>query len=276
MTIFFELVQTITKTHSEALTEGLENWTLHGVHYYEKIGGVCLAMQYSSKVAKGNSEVGVTVDIIPVKLVYPEWHLYDCLNDRAEMYLSHSLFDYVKQGDIYRLLNSGDEDYDMGIVENRIMKELPENKKLPFRIVKFFLQNTIDPSDVSPSMDIENIEKETSLKLYGCKPHISSYAVRLFFLHLLMHVHGTDAEEMLKDGTLIFCLLDMLHRFRKHYEEDFADDYLNHPLIYLNTYHYTIHIPDHMLDHIISQLETENVEDMVEGLSLLNYPRNLK
>ena len=60
------------------------------------------------------------------------------------------------------------------------------------------------------------------LSFYGYEPRIPSYRLRVCFLHLLLHMYGTPAEEELSDSLLIMCLIDMLQGY------DFVR--LDHPL----------------------------------------------
>ena len=155
--MFLQRVSQITKNQFGDISDGLGNWIIHGVHHHQRIGGVCLFMQYSSSETSDQSEVGVTVDLVPV-IVKKTFGRIKCFNRNAEDYLPYSLQEYIEQGDIYMLINS-DAECDTGIVENRIMKELPENQKRPFRIMKFFLQNTITSPGLPMCLDVIGVQE---------------------------------------------------------------------------------------------------------------------
>ena len=132
----------------------------------------------------------------------------ESLNNKTAAFLPHSLPEYAAKGDLYRLTTN--DECDTGLLENQIMKELPESKKRVFRVLKFLNQNILFGNITDGKCDNINLDKEMLLHLYGYKPLTSSYHLRVFFLHLLLHVHGTPAEQELSDGRFFMCLIDML------------------------------------------------------------------
>ena len=270
---FFEEIESITTTQAGELIEGLEHWIIHGIKEHRCTGGCCLAMRYSSTVS---NEVGVTVDIVPVIIVKSSKLIDLKFTGEAERYLSRNLDECIKQGDIYTRTRQRTE-VDTGIIENRILKELPGDKKRPFRVVKFFLQNTIDSRHVHPYFDSVG---KTRVTLYGCKPHTSSYGLRSIFLNLLIQVHGTPAELLLNDGVLGVCLLDMLTQIDEDYQRasQIGGSYPvpKHPLLEYQLIQYNMCFLDGILAQIRFILQMDNIADMVDGIKLLNYPPVMK
>ena len=151
--------------------------------------------------------------MIPVYLVT---ETKEKLNEKARAFLHslhslHSLHEYAQRGELYQLITKGK--CDTGLIENAVIEKLPDDKKQIFRVVKFLFQNKIS-IPTSSLNDFETMDEKRRLKLFGYQPAISSYLLRLFFLHLLIHVHGTEAKEHLKGGVLAACLLDMLKQCR--------------------------------------------------------------
>ena len=115
------------------------------------------------------------------------------------------------------------------------MKDLPESKKRVFRVLKFLNTNIYYDNIINGECSNKVLDKQTRLHLYGYKPRFPSYHLRVFFLYLLLYVHGTPAEEELSDGRLLLCLIDMLQCL------DRVDVY--HPLIQVQPlYIYTEHL----------------------------------
>ena len=202
-TLFKYMIRDMVKDDASELTKELDHWVLHGVKEHRFICGVCLVLE--CKLGNGSSDsLGVTVDIVPVYLVTKTDETF---NEPACAFLPHSLQEYAKSGRLYQLMDT--DECDTGLIENTIVKELPNDQKQTFRVVKFLLQNKVNLPRVSLN-DFETIDKELRMQLFGCKPIISSYHLRILFLHLLLHVQGTEAEQHLKGGVLAACLFDMI------------------------------------------------------------------
>ena len=233
----YDMVATITRERHRNLIEGLQYWTIHGIKYHSYIGGICLIMQCpSNENCQESEQVGFTVDLVPV---YVLTSTDDTLTDEASRFLPFSLQQYAERGDLYRLTT--EEECDTGLIENQIMNELPENKKRVFRVLKFLNQNL---HNREPNINIDKkkarynrfrirnitvLDAQACLRLYGYKPRIPSYHLRLVFLRLLLGIHGTTAEEELTDGRLLLCLMDLM----THIGE--LSVYSTHPLIKLGS-----------------------------------------
>ena len=138
-----------------------------------------------------------------------------------------------------------------------------------FRVLKFLNQNchsgeiNIDLDD-NPSgtiLTLRRLYKTTYPRLYGYKPRIPSYRLRLIFLHILQGVCGTKAEEELTDGRLLMCLMDML----KHVDDETS--FMIHPFIVGNALGFTSFYNSYeKLSEILTKMRS------VDGkFSLLNY-----
>ena len=212
ITTLFQLVQKVIKKLTNqitTLTKKLPHWVILGVKHHNRIGGFCLVMKcYANPNERISEEVGVLVDLVPAYIMEttPE-----SFNEKSKAFLPHSLEEYAQQGQLYGLVM--DPLNDTGLVENSVIKQLQENQKRSFRVVKFLISNLLVSSDARISK-IEGLGEATRLRLYGSQPLICSYELRRIFLNLLIHVHGTEAEEQLKGGLLVMCLLDMLQQCR--------------------------------------------------------------
>ena len=100
------------------------------------------------------------------------------------------------------------------------MAQLPENIKQAFRVVKVLTPKLYMRSYIQFGQ-IEYLDKETRLRLYGYSSWISSYEVRILFLHRLLHIHGTDTERQFNGALFVICLFDILTQYveeNQHYE----------------------------------------------------------
>ena len=205
----FKMVVAITGHERASLTEGLEHWVIHGVKHHTGIGGICLVMKCPSvEFDRDSKHVGVTVDLVPA---YVLKSTSKSLNNKAVAFLPHSLPTYAAKGDLYRLATN--DKCDTGLIENQIMKELSESKKQVFRVLKFLNQHLYSGRFINGKCDNIDLNETTRLNLYGQKPMIPSYFLRVYYLHMLLHVHGTPVEEKLSDGRFFMCLIDMLQGF---------------------------------------------------------------
>ena len=137
--------------------------------------------------------------------------------------LKHEPSFFVEVGDVYKLL--GKTECDTGIIENRIIKQLPDDQKRAFRVAKYLIQFLITTPDGLHRETNENIDGKTLLKLYGRKSCIKSYLVRQCFIHLLIITHDKDVYSQLSDGFLVMCLIDLVHSVVMNLNE------LPHPLL---------------------------------------------
>ena len=268
----FPLVQQIVASRSYILTEGLEHWAIYGVTPYYKTGGVCIVMQCRAKANDiASEEVGVTVDLVPVYIMETT---NDILNEKANAYLPLSLQEYAEKGELYRLIN--DSQCDTGLIENAIMKQLPDGTKRAYRVIKFLISHLYVSSDI-PWEYIKTLDSETRLRLYGHHPRIPSYRLRVLFLHLLLNVHSTKAEQILKGGLLVLCFIDMLNRINQFQEKSTVNvvnwcDY--HPLIANNKEFVNYYFPVKPIRTIKRLMLTENPDNLSMKFNLLNSKSN--
>ena len=242
-------------------------------------------MQYRSSANETTAkDVGVTADLVPVYTMETTTRAFSA---KVEAFLHHSLAEYAEKGELYSLFDWRSSDLtetgvfnkgrcDTGIIENNIMKHLPEDTKRTFRVAKYLISQYFDSATIAFD-GIKSLDKETRLRLYGIKPCIPSYTLRAVFLHLLLHVHGTDAEQRLKGGLYLLCLFDILKQCSEKSEEIpnilLVRPY--HPLLGESDVNHVIYLmltSEHMT--IIKRLiEKEHAADMVDQFSLLNSNR---
>ena len=274
-TTLFPLVNEIVAHHASALTEGLDgHWIIHGVHEYRRLGGVCLVMQCRSNANdRTEKHIGVAVDVVPVYINGTTTRKFTA---KAEAFLHNSLAEFADKGDIYSLLTESfvkRDGCDTGIIENTIMEKLPETTKRAFRVAKYLTSHVL-PTHWIPFAKIETLDKATRLRLYGRKPWITSYELRVIFLHLLLNVHGTEAEQRLKGGLLVLCIIDMLKKHHKRYKERSGNwvSAPDHPLLEDAPNEILIcnPCPLKLFKNIKGLIENENTADAIEQLCLLN------
>ena len=286
---FYNLVEPIIKYKKEALTEGLMQWVIHGVTEHRKTGGVYLVMHVSTTAVSNGSlfnriykrfqtlftgsndpipeEVGVTVDITPVcKIKTP----HETLNGMAETFLPHSLEQYAREGYLCTL-DIFDTICDTGLIENALMKQLPQDTKRAFRVSKFIISSLSGrPNDI-PFDTIQSLDGPARQRLYGLKSGISSYMLRILFFHLLVHVKGTQAKRSLRGDLLILCLLDMLKQCHDKRSNDNIIS-LRHPFIKERVQlFYDFVYPQQRMEDFMDWLDNENTEILeTEKINLLN------
>ena len=261
-------VKSIITDKPMALTRGLSQWVLYGVEHHRRTGGVCLVLQSGANANNPASvKVGVTVDLVPVYIMDTT---DDTLNEKAAMFLPKSLNEYAQHGDSYRLFHTAS--CDTGHIENDMINQLPNDTKRCYRVAKFLISYCLVSAGI-PFPDIETLNEETVLRLYGRKQFFSSYTLRVLFLHLLLHVHGTGAETMLKGDLLVLCLLDMVKQWIE--KGPVVLTRMNHPLIKNRqeiidlTYSTSCYLPQRF-DKIMQRLKNDNPDNVVEELNLLN------
>ena len=262
----FPLVHKIATKRSPELTAGLPNWVIHVTKRYNEIGGICLVMECRACANNPASErVGVTVDLVPAYIVETT---DESLNEKAASYLPYSLDTYAQKEELYRLLHN--DDCDTGFIENCIMTQLPEGIKQSYRVAKYLFSN-LNTSHIISYENIKTLNEETRLRLYGRKPYLSSYTIRVLFLHLILDMPGTKAEQRLKGGLLVLCLLDMVDQCMKSFRgERFGNGLLKHPLIGNRLERLYPYYSKQSIDDVIYRLETETPANVVEQFHLLN------
>ena len=193
------------------------------------------------------------------------------LHCKAKEYLlPFSFKQYLKQGDIYRLLPKQNE-IDTGITENGIIRNLPEKQKRAYRVVKYLTQYFVAYN----KQNFNFLDNDTATKLYGYKPEIKSYHIRMCLLHLIFQTQGTAEAEQLTDGALVLCLLNMLQRLYFVVLDSIPSFlFLHHPLLrYKNVlvgsvHYYVSCYPE--LYAIINNYATEDPYNQLNSYQLLN------
>ena len=208
----------------------------------------------SDETCPYSDKVGVTEDLVPV---YVFRLTSESLNPQAFAFLPFSLQEYAEKGDLCRLRT--DDECDTGLIENQIIKNLPEHKKRVFRVLKFLNQN--GHSVIEYKID-GKLDKNTRLILYGYYPRCPSYHLRVLFLTLLQNIHGTKADEEITDGQLLMGLLRMLECMcnrRVGLGHPFLSD---HPF-YISQF---MGVADRLLKILCQMMQNKDDE-----ISLLNY-----
>ena len=265
----FKLIKTIVTNRSAVLTAGLPHWIIYGTKVYPKIGGVCLVMECRACANNPGSErVGVTVDLVPAHKHGSKYYSMDVFNENAATFLPYNLDTYVQKGEVYRLLR--EDDCDTGFIENSIMAQLPEEIKQSFRVAKFLLLNLNTSSEIAYD-EISTLPEKTRLKLYGRKSLISSYMIRVLFHHLYLNIYGTKAEQRLKGGLLVLCLIDMVVQCVKSFKNNWTQYmHLKHPLIVnWRERNMLIGINGRYVHEIMRTLEIDTPAKLVERFNLL-------
>ena len=117
-------------------------------------------------------------------------------------------------------------DKDTGLIEADIVSLLSEGQKRAFRVTKYLLQNCLHSinDDRFPNLSVDDINR-----MYGPKPHMKSYYLRILLLHLVFSAHNHPHADELTDGCLAFCLLDILAKAQSALLTSDHVLYLTHP-----------------------------------------------
>ena len=210
---FCDMIESIVSQSATKLTKDLSGFIIIRAVKHKSRKGTCLYMKYK---ASDQTQLGIMVDLV-FAFVLKSTDL--TLTPSAASFLPNDLQAYAERGMLYRLI--GQKSSDTGLIENEIMAGLPPGKKRGFRIAKFMLQNYVHIpiygmciSHGGPLYqwmhDIQGIDPRC--KLYGVKAIVSTYLLRVLFLHLLQHIKGKSEWAMLNDGVLAVCLLDMFNK----------------------------------------------------------------
>ena len=185
------------------------HWHLEGTVRHHK--GISLVLRYKKTT-------GVMVDIIPVK---PQKEL---LAKHAITESFRQLFDkYCKEPQLTTYYTISDGKFpDTGIIENQVLKALPQDLKIPLRMAKYVLQTHLALPKLCAGFgsghfrqgqyictDHIHVTTET-ITLYGYVPLLRSYVIKFLFLHLVSSAVGTEYEAKLTVPALTMCLLDMV------------------------------------------------------------------
>ena len=200
---FFRIVHESLSSHKdelEKLLDGLEHWEIVEIKEIEQIQGLCFAMKFKPE-GKETQAIGITADLVPVYPITSCDFIQKELTVYTQSVLPFSLEDYIKRGDVFRLIHR--DEIDTGIIENELIKQLPEDAKRGFRIAKFIKCKNVFPSD-----DLV-YNQEQDITTYGLKPLCRSYTVRRIFLHILMQCRNTNIFTELTDGVPALMILDL-------------------------------------------------------------------
>ena len=163
------------------------------------------------------------MDLLPVVTVSAGHHLasYWGTRQEAKTYLGYGIDRAMEQGQLVHLVTVAE--IDTGIIENQLVKDLSEEKKVAFRVAKYLPQHFLAYRT--------NLCDEEKARIYGYKSLVKSYALRICFLHLLFQTHGRPEADQLTEDVLVHCLLDMLAFCYGSAKGKIGAVRLNHPLI---------------------------------------------
>ena len=199
--------------------------------------GVCFYFRHNQ------TGQGVSVDFTPVHQVRnndPSTFGIQ-LTEKANRYLGCRFAKLVTKGKIYRLIE--ETECDTGLVENDIVLRLSQAQKRGFRVAKYIIQNCdhVVPSYINKwalrkkSLYVINtIGHEDFWSIFGVKPSVSSYVVRLCFLNLLMHIHRRREYKLVTDGLLTLCLVEMVRTIADCNQYSRVNIGVSHPLLDLD------------------------------------------
>ena len=193
---------TFNKLVDEAIKEPdtlCQGWSITNVKLHR--AGISLAMAYSHG-DRYTQPMGVLVDIVPV--YFHKNNEETCADwfDKAKRCIQ----DYgITDFRTFQLLMINDKD--TGLIEGNIVSLLGEGEKRAFRVTKYLLQNSLHSIQID---QFSNLSVDEINRMYGPKPHIKSYYVRILLLHLVFATHNHTPADELTDGCLVFCLLDIL------------------------------------------------------------------
>ena len=179
---FNEIIEIILNTKKKAIMAGLKHWNIVG-SYRHRVVGLCLIMRCPSVSNQCDSEkVGVTVDIVPV---YPAGTDGMEFTPTAATLLSRDLESCVQSDMVFQLI--GVDKIDTGMIENEFLKDMSVEQKRAFRVVKYLFQTFIIRYTVFDFNDKTLVD--VIHKMFGYRPIVRSYWLRVFLLLLLQHTH---------------------------------------------------------------------------------------
>ena len=195
-----------------------QNWIIHGVLQHG--AGVCLVMEYKPNTTSDNG-VGASMDLVPICKVPQTDENKIELTEKASSVIDYYNLTDLCESEIYRLCCR--EVSDTGLIENRLLKCLDDDMKMGFRVAKFLLQFCFihgdhqEPDDdiqLCPNIAFEEVvDKRKAIHLYGYKPCVSSFFLRVCLFQVVFNTHLRDVSKLLKGGALTLCLLDMVKSF---------------------------------------------------------------
>ena len=202
------------------LNEQHKGWTLHGIQEHRV--GACLVLTYDDEAS--SQRLGVTIDLVPAYRVTEKDLERFSLREETLTYLSHHCsLERTGKSDVYTLVSAiRDSTFDTGVLKNDILASMSAEQKRGFRVAKYLLQNGVCFDDAQYS---KLLPRDVSLTLYGCRPVLKSFYVRICFLHLLLQLHKHDVTPQQLGGfRLALCVLDMFQTvFQTIHDEKIKD-----------------------------------------------------
>ena len=176
------------------------DWRFLGMERHR--AGMCVILEYQSTV-------GVSFDIVPIQILgQPKASLTRIFDRHVLHFLKHYKLNQEFDADIVKLLRPYDCEYDTGILENKLLQRLEYGKKSGYCVAKYLIQNHI--CDEGGRFDKRFGNQKISR--FGYKPILKRFYLRVFFFHLLVETFGTPIYDILNEGVLTLCLLDMMKK----------------------------------------------------------------
>ena len=205
------------------LVDGLDvapnkKWTKVSVD--EHMAGLCLTLRFADDDNDDDDEeIGVKIDFVPIHWV-PISKANLQLTPQARNYLTKNHMTDFVQNNVYTLSCKSNKEFDTGLIENEILKNLDDETKRGYRLAKYPLKFFVHQCDnlhrqptkqfCVPRSKFNCLSDEDSVKLFGYKEGIKSYFLRIVFLHLILQTQNTDLVDKLKGCRLTLCLLNMM------------------------------------------------------------------
>ena len=173
--------------------------------------GACLVMKVRNDFL--GATAGVLIDLVPAYKIKLDSMKF-CNNPfifPAKQYLRrHNILNSNGEHRAIQLVSqSRDYPIDFGFLANKIVQNMNADQKFGFRVAKYLLQNIVRGND---DLYTELLEPEESLRLFGRKPVMKSFYLRLCLLNILIHTDKTELGATLSGGALTLCLLDIMHK----------------------------------------------------------------
>ena len=218
--VFYRLTTHLRDNHAEKekLTNGFTNWSIKEFRNIIKICGVCIILRHEND--DGKDEL-ITVDLVPAYqvIISPEMYI-ELLTNEAQLFLKlFGGYDEFKE-DFYSLL-TGHEPIDTGLIENKILRALPNILTQRFRMAKCMLYEFEREAD----NEVKSRSRNNSPK-----PTLKSYWLRIIFLHFLVKTFPSKLCETWDDTACFLCLMEMMTNLIKQITKSGKISY-THPLL---------------------------------------------
>ena len=173
--------------------------------------GSCVILLY-------NDTTGVSFDLIPAVTGITKRGI---TRKEADRILSQYVDENIESSFTKLLKPNPDCEFDTGVLENKLLKNLNESKKSGFRVAKYLVQN-----DIYDGSRFQDEFEDKKLDHFGYETMLKSFYLRVIFLHLLIDTFGSPNFEKLGGGTLTLCLLDLLQQFSNMLIETRSKDHI--------------------------------------------------